>query len=468
MATRSESGGFGAFFRRYTKTWMHAVATAGLTAFGTLTIVHRGFVVLAIASYVVPPIVLYLSRTRGPEAPTATGGDESRSPTEAALADQTDFGTDSGASERVDPPAATPPDAASTDGRDPKPTADGEAIDRESGIEGVPETDDGGPEPDELGPETGEEELEVGGQKPGIGEQEDESEADLHWTPVDVPTDATLADVAIADGGAVAVGDGGAVLVAAGDDWDPALEDGPGAQGQDLRAVDATADGDVAWVAGDGGAVGRVEITTGRHADHSAPADRTDNLTGLAVAGATGDETILLANGSGEVIRGRYRDGDLAWDGPKTPGSGSSLSGVDLLDDAIGYCCDTNDGVFRTDDGGQTYDAIGVDGTDGTLTDVAAGEGGACHVSTDAGVVHRYDGSTWTPDRITDGALSALARHGDRLVATDDEGAVYDRADPTADWERVFTGASGPLHGVAIGPDRSIAVGAEGTVVERR
>ncbi|MFC4543392.1 WD40/YVTN/BNR-like repeat-containing protein [Halosolutus amylolyticus] len=456
MATRSETDGFAAFFRQYTKTWMHAVATAGLTAFGTLTIVHRGFVVLAIASYVVPPIVLYLSRTRGPGASTTAGDDDSRSPTEAALADQSGSSADRGtAIDRSEPAAATSPEAHSPDGREPQSTTVGEATDRESGIDRQePETDDPAPEIDRKAPVTGEQEAGTG--------------TEPHWATVDVPTGATLADAAVADGGAVAVGEGGTVLVTTGDDWELALEDGPGAQGRDLRAVDATPGADVAWIAGDGGAVGRLELGSGRHADYSAPADLTDNLTGLAVAGATDDETILLTNGSGEVIRGRYRDGELAWDDPVTPGSGSSLSGIALVDDAIGYCCDTNDGVFRTDDGGRTFDAIGIDGADGTLTDLAAGSGNDLHVATDAGVVHRYDGSTWTPDRVTDGALTAIARHDDRLVATDGSRAVHDRPDPTADWERVLTGASGSLHGVTIGPDRSIAVGADGTVVERR
>ncbi|WP_424001906.1 WD40/YVTN/BNR-like repeat-containing protein [Haloarcula salina] len=48
------------FARRYTKTWVHAVATAALTAFGTLTVVDQRFAAVAIAAYVLPPVVLYL------------------------------------------------------------------------------------------------------------------------------------------------------------------------------------------------------------------------------------------------------------------------------------------------------------------------------------------------------------------------------------------------------------------------
>ncbi|MFC6769843.1 hypothetical protein ACFQE6_33810, partial [Natrinema soli] len=93
MATHdSRSGdGFVPFFRRYAKSWVHAVAAAGMTAFGTLTIVHRGFAVLALASYIVPPILLYLRRTpiEGSDGDTVT--DRQRG---AAAADRA---TDTGA-----------------------------------------------------------------------------------------------------------------------------------------------------------------------------------------------------------------------------------------------------------------------------------------------------------------------------------------------------------------------------------
>ncbi len=453
MAPNAAANGFGSFFRQYTKTWMHAVATAGLTAFGTLTIVHRGFVVLALASYLVPPIVLYLSRRRDADSATAATGD-SRSPTEAALADRSDAAGDPRATndERRN-------DGAKNDGRrNDGAKNDGarhERVDRAAENDALSDSGSQVIQTDELDDET------------GGHDSDDETGDDREWTTVDTPTDAMLTDVAVTDSGGVAVGIGGVVLTAP-DDWELTLEDGPGAQGQDLRAVDATADGSVAWVVGDGGTVGRLAIETGRQTDHSAPDDRTDNLTGVAVAGRIGEETIFLTNGSGEVIRGQYSDGGLTWEPPVTPGSGSSLSGVTLVDIDLGYCCDTNAGVFETTDGGETFETIGIDGTDGTLTDVVAAGQGDCYASTDAGIVHRYDGRTWTPDRVSETALSALASDDGRLVATDDDGTIYDRTGPTTDWERVVTDTRGALTGVAIGPDRSIAVGVEGTVIERR
>jgi hypothetical protein len=64
---RSTADGFAAFYREYARTWVHAVATAALTAFGTLTFVHPGFAAVALAAYGLPPLVLY-ARGRGDDS----------------------------------------------------------------------------------------------------------------------------------------------------------------------------------------------------------------------------------------------------------------------------------------------------------------------------------------------------------------------------------------------------------------
>ncbi|WP_227356781.1 sialidase family protein [Haladaptatus salinisoli] len=384
--------GFVAFYRRYTKTWLHALATAALTAFGMLTFLHDGFAVVALAVYVVPPVALYLS-----------GGN---------------FGG-------VD---ADGTDAAGVD----------------SATESASDSEDAPIDPDE----------------PAAGT--------ASWTTADVPTDATLFDAGVTDAGAHAVGEGGVVLARATErEWRVALPDGPGAEANDLRGVDATTDGSAVWFAGDGGALGRLNPETGRHADHSAPSGVTDNWADVAVAGSDGDETILLVNGSGQVLRGRRRDGDVAWDAPVKPGSGSSLCAAALVDTSVGYLCDTNDCVFETTDGGESFRRVGVESADGTFTDVAATARGDCAATADDGVLHRYDDGNWTPVRLGDEALRALALDDGRAVACADSGVVYERAGATADWERVPTPATGALRGVALGARRAVAVGEGGTVVAR-
>ncbi|WP_293033152.1 hypothetical protein [Natronococcus sp.] len=471
MAANTEPSGFGAFFQRYTKTWMHAVATAGLTAFGLLSFVHRGFVLLALACYIIPPIVLYITR-RGDDA-----AGSSMSPTDAALAEHEEpsksertepegrSATESGADSLGPPPVEPDARAESANGDEREsleetPTANREAEvepEAESEPSSEPVADDDSPtEP--TGAPASESEL----------DDEDEPEPEPEWRVADAPTDTALLDAAVAErSSAVAVGEGGVVATTDGEEWTVVLEDGPAAQGQALHGVDATEDGQAAWVAGDGGAIGRLELDSGRHTDYSAPDDRTDNLAGIAVAGAAGDETVLAINGSGEVLRGRYRDGDCSWDEPATPGSGSSLSAV-VLEGEDGYCCDTNDGVFATDDGGESFESIGIDDADGTPTGVAADEDGTCYLCTDAGIVHRYDGSRWTPERVCEETLTGIARVGDRLAVCTADGEIHERDGPTADWERADADATAGLEAIALGADLGVAVGGEGTVIERR
>lgn len=51
--------GLWAYYRTYTNTAMHAASAAALTAFGLLIFIDPRFVVLAIASYLCPPVILY-------------------------------------------------------------------------------------------------------------------------------------------------------------------------------------------------------------------------------------------------------------------------------------------------------------------------------------------------------------------------------------------------------------------------
>lgn len=64
--------GLWAYYRGYTRTAVHAAATAALTAFGLLIFIDPLFVILAILAYLTPPIVLYsLGTDVEPEATSA-------------------------------------------------------------------------------------------------------------------------------------------------------------------------------------------------------------------------------------------------------------------------------------------------------------------------------------------------------------------------------------------------------------
>jgi hypothetical protein len=75
-----------------TRVAMHAAATAALTLFGLLMYFHRGFIVLAVASYLLPPIYLYLAGD-DPESARNQQADEDRD-TETDF-DDVDIDTDS-------------------------------------------------------------------------------------------------------------------------------------------------------------------------------------------------------------------------------------------------------------------------------------------------------------------------------------------------------------------------------------
>lgn len=440
MAPPAPADGFGAFFKRYTRTWQHALATAALTAFGTLTVVDRAFAAVAVLAYVLPPVALYLRRlSRDP-----------RSSPDGTRANDRDDGAES--AQTGDPSAVPDPR------RDPDARPDS----------GADRGADAGPGPGSTARATGDT------ARAGRGERPTAREASTRgWTAAAAPTAADLLDVAVAGGDAYAVGDDGTVLVdraddggdeAGGDGWTVAVSDGVRARSNPLRGVAAVDGG--AWVAGDGGTVGRVDASTGRHVDLSAPDGDTTTVVDVAAAGPPGDETVLLADGSGRVRRGRYRDGAVTWAEPVTPGSGSSVAGVAFADRSTAYVCDTAQAVLESDDGGRTFERVGPGGADGTFVDVASDEPGACAVAADDGVLHGYCGGRWTPERPGEAPVRAVAAAEGRVVACDGE-RVYERPADGAAREPASPPATGPLRGVAVDPSRVVAVGDDGTVVER-
>ncbi|MFC4543680.1 hypothetical protein ACFO5R_17270 [Halosolutus amylolyticus] len=68
---------FWSFYRRYTATAIHTAAAAALAIFGILVFVDPWFAALAIGSYVLPPVVLYVFE------PSFVPATESTSPNES-------------------------------------------------------------------------------------------------------------------------------------------------------------------------------------------------------------------------------------------------------------------------------------------------------------------------------------------------------------------------------------------------
>ncbi|WP_122089535.1 HVO_0234 family beta-propeller protein [Halalkalicoccus subterraneus] len=506
MSTATESGenGFLTFYREYAHTGLHTITATALTAFGLLTFVHRGFVVLAIAVYVIPPVYLYL--TRNGEAPKPVDGDGETQPTDASDRPATSEPVDGEIDD--DDPAASVSDGDRRPDRE-EPATTGSTTDTGSGRrnEGAPETASGAAtnsgDGDDIAGSGGSEPADVRGERSepapaagtahesesnsapsnpdtsGVSDADDGSAADdalgldgedredgsepAEWVEADGPTEEALLDTTAVGESAYAAGEGGVLLARApGEEWELALESGPAAESTILRGVDATDEGEAVWVAGDGGVLGRYDPAAGRHTDHSAPEGITDNWADLAVAGTAGEERLALVNGSGQVLVGEYEGSEVAWDDPVKPGSGSSMSTITFLDESLGYCCDTNAGVYRIE--GSEFERVGIENTSGFGALAATAD--AVVVAGDDGTVQRFDGSVWTPVRVDEDPLSGLAvgAGGAEWLAVGAGGAVFENRD--GDWEAVDSPTDADLFAVASGK-RSVAVGEDGTLLER-
>ena len=115
------------YYRRYTHSAIHAASAAALTAFGLLVFIDRLFVVLAIASYVGPPLVLYsIGADVGetPDSPTATT-DRADTRTNSDGDSDTDSDSDDGDGDSDSDDGDADSDGTDADGADADADADG-------------------------------------------------------------------------------------------------------------------------------------------------------------------------------------------------------------------------------------------------------------------------------------------------------------------------------------------------------
>jgi hypothetical protein len=285
------------------------------------------------------------------------------------------------------------------------------------------------------------------------------------WTPADTDTSETLHDVAAATTTAYAVGTNGRVLERGSDGaWTTVLEDGPGGDGNDLLAVDATDDGRDIWFAGASGALGAYdteagELTfeSGAASDQSALGDRTGNFDGLAVTGDGGEANVYVTDQSGHVYASS--DGGETWS-DTTPGSGSRLPAIDFRSERAGHAVDTNGSVFATTDG-ETWAEIGVEDADETYFGVQSDGAEDVTVVGDGSTVRTYDGAAWGESNVGDARLNGVSTDG-TAVAVGAGGAVFEGSE----WREANSPTDENLHAVARGA-RAYAVGASGTVIEK-
>jgi hypothetical protein len=406
------------------------------------------------------------------------------------------------ATEEMDPEADTGPDAEAdsnpdatlTDERARNPEPATTAADGEDGIDDSTRSDteavgEAEPGSDHTKADTSAEAETGPGTETdsGTGTEETESEVDAdiqfeaEWTAVDSPVDVALRDAVASGDGAYAAGDGGVVL-AYREEWAVLLDDGPAGDSNTLWGIDCTANtdgegddggnggGEVLWVAGDSGAVGRYDPAAGGIADFSAPKDQTSSWTGLAVTGPVGKETVHLANGSGAVIRGGYdeAEGAIEWGELDKPGSGSSITAITFRDRNVGYLCDSSGGVYRTEDGGGSYETIGPDEAGVAFRNLAPVGSEGLSVAGEDGSLFQYDGSAWTRRSVSEVPLRAIDTTGSdsidlQGVAGDGAGTIYEYDGD--EWTPTET-AVGSIATVAI-EDNALAIGDGGGILER-
>lgn len=292
---------------------------------------------------------------------------------------------------------------------------------------------------------------------------------DSEWVAADVPTDATLYDVVATADGAYAIGEDGTVLARDDGEWTVRLENGIGSAGDGLRSAAVTSNGRAMWVAGDSGALGLYDVVADRVADFSAPKEKTTSWTAIAAAGLAGDERLTVINSSGELLRGRRDGADVAWGDVTEPGSGSSVTDIDLTPLAYGYVVDTDGGVFESRDGGVSWSRIGIENAAVDFGAVAATDSGHVTVAGGNGVLYRYNGVGWSRTTLGEQPIVALARDRDDALAVSSSGTIYE---PGFDgWtELTRLEAGNELLAVALGTARTpqLVVGESGTVFERR
>lgn len=484
MSTAQTDGsGFWTFYREYAKTGIHAATAAALTLFGLLTRYHWGFLVVALAAYVLPLLHFYLADARSSADPAA---DEGRRAETAARGTEREAGSGAGPGsgdgargrgDRAGDAGAGGENAGSGSDRAPEAdvsagtgtVADADAdSDTDAGVDTDSDTDtdsdsdadsDTDTETDADADADNEDAPASAGAATGDGTPETDTTPE--WTVADAPTDATLNAATDADAGPYAVGDGGVVLARGDGEWESVVESGPNGDGNALRGVDATDDGKAVWYAGDSGALGRYDADRAGHADHSAPGDRTSTWTDVAVGGPAGEETVLLVNGSGVVLRGQYEDGSVRWGEAVKPGSGSSMAAATLDGAERGYLCDTSGAVYAVD--GQDYEVIGVEDSGVAFTSVAAADG-TVDAATTEGTVFRLADDVWTRQRVHEGPLHGIDRAGASGLACGDGGGLY-RLDEG--WTAAPSLVDEPLYDVVAGGGTALAVGESGTILER-
>ena len=293
------------------------------------------------------------------------------------------------------------------------------------------------------------------------------------WGAVRTEFGVDLLDAIQTAEGPYAVGTGGTLVADRGYGWEVVFADGPATREGQLRAVDATDDGQRLWMVGADGVLSCYDVAERKKFDYSYPQGERRRWTALAVSGEHGSEKLLVADAAGGVLPFTVDGFDAEWGDISRPVSeGAGVAALASTPDGVGFLVDTAGRSFRTNEQAG-WQPAGIVESDVTFTDCYAGPDQRVYVTATNGCVYRYDDSrrNWAPIGVTGGTpLRALDVYmgedePNSMVVLGDDGTLYHRIG-TERWEAVPVPTDSDLRGVSLGrPD--VAVGGSGAVVER-
>ena len=287
------------------------------------------------------------------------------------------------------------------------------------------------------------------------------------WTQASTPVSVSLYSITDSSAGPVAVGGGGKLLLRDSGNWSEVVKNGPGSNGNTQRVAETTNSGNIVWFGGSSGSLGTYDASNSELVDRTAPQNVTNSWTAMEVVGSRGSETVVLGSGSGEILTGTRSSSGMQWNDPITPGSGSGISGMDFISSQLGYICDTNGSVFKTNDAGSTWTEIGIPNAPGTPNDISAKSETDIAVAGGSGFLMWYNGDVWSSRKFGGKTRRAVSRVGDRTLLVGSSGTIQSRG--LKSWETIFDGSKA-LNDVVMYKDQNetaIAVGNSGRIFEQ-
>ena len=289
------------------------------------------------------------------------------------------------------------------------------------------------------------------------------------------------------DSGAVAVGESGVVFGRPnGEHWQPVVEHGPSGNARTLSAVDATDEGARVWFVGESGAIGTYDVAGAVKRDFSNVDDIDADWQAVTVAGRANEETVYLATDEGAVLRLSIVDRSLEiGEFVRPPTLATGLAGLETLRDGRLVVLSRDGRLFVTDDREEwttvqfqpdEFADVAARSAAGNQKSEISGDVGAAVDAVYAvrapGEGYRYTGGEPISFPFGQPTLTAVDASPDRVVAVGTDGGVYRRA-PDG-WVMVTTDNDRTLRDVSVVPGgdggsaaRDVAVGADGTVLER-